>query len=193
MSAFPNIEAFSLVSDFTETASASYSYLLDFEGTEPSSVELSFLPYDFRSNATDGFSTQLYSITLGDDPTVSLDPGYPAFGYTTFIETFPVDPTAGSALLTVQGTNSGDNASQRILLGYISAGLTLESVEFLDANGNVIPTPEPSEMIPLGAGMILLFAWARFFPPSISTEESMRSPKAPPQSPRESSTTPECS
>jgi hypothetical protein len=137
---------------------ASYSFPISLGGLSPSFVELTFGAVD--SFAFEGDHRQDYTVTLGNDAPWLFTQSFAGFGQ--FMQIFPVDPTADTALLTVQGRDgarllSEDGGS----LGEF-ASLDLASVKLLDANGNVIP--EPSALWLCGAGLAVLAGFRRSRP-----------------------------
>ena len=134
-------------------SSAAYSFPISFGDLEPSFILLTFEAVDNAvSDAGGATFFQNYSVTLGSDSPwlFSMNGMSP----TEFTETFLVDPTAGSTLLSVQGTNRGDLYNEDIGFILESATLDITRIEFLDANGD--PIPEPSALCLCGAGLVVL-------------------------------------
>jgi hypothetical protein len=155
-----------------ETASASYSFLLDFAGLEASSVELTFLAGNQGSNSDASVVRDNYSVNLAGDPTglFSVQPDPALDRSETFTETFSLNSSADSALVTVQGSIQDFLQDQSDSNLFDTTTLDLESIVFLDANGNPLATPEPAPFLLCGAA--LAFACAlrkRTFVPSAAT------------------------
>jgi hypothetical protein len=145
--------------NFDSDVSTSESDLVSYGGLEPSFVRLTFTAYEFQQDGP-ALDTYLYSATVGTDPAQDfmLETGSdfePDGTPQVLTETFSVDPTAGSVLLTVQGTASHTGGND-VLNAAMTASDLDYSVEFLDAQGNVIPEPSSFSLCAIAMAILVL-------------------------------------
>jgi hypothetical protein len=120
---------------------------------------LTFTAYEFQQEGP-AVDIYQYSATVGTDlaQDFRLETGsdfQPDGNPQVVTETFSVDPTAGSVLLTVQGTASHTGGND-VLSAAMTASDLDYSVEFLDAQGNAIPEPSSFSLCAIAIVILVL-------------------------------------